>query len=134
MRDSNAGMIEIVDAVNLDNTYSAIIGLKLDMEFLSLRFEVSESDYPRIRNIVTFRPFENTAVGIYHYFFSGSYQKNTPKKEMAIINIRVEQLNQHKQFNFPISVNFVANLLWFGSVKEKSEVDRFIPNPPSTNN
>jgi hypothetical protein len=86
----------------------------------------STKDYFYIKNIISFRPFENTAVRPYKYFFSGSYRKNDPTDGMANISARVEQNKMSKQHFFPISNGYVANLLWFGQINERTTFEKFI--------
>jgi hypothetical protein len=122
MRDSSAGMIEIVDSLKMGDTYFSVIRLSLNDELFTLKFGISADDYSRIRNIVTFRPFENSGAGEYRYYFAKSYSRGYV---LSKISVRVEQLKQHKQFEFPVSKGYIANLLWFGQIKERAILNPF---------
>ena len=106
--------------------YFSIIKLARAGEILTLKFGISEQDYFYIKNIISFRPFENTAVGPYHYYFSGTYRKNHPTIGMADVSVRVEQNKVSKQHFFPVSNAFVANLLWFGQLNERTRFEKLI--------
>ena len=123
MRDSSAGMIEIIDSTKVDDNYFSIIKVCLNNETFVLRFGITPEDYPLIRNIVTFRPFENLAAGNYRYYFAKSYSRGDI---VSKISVRVEQSKQHKQFEFPVGNGYVANLLWFGQIKERTVLAPFI--------
>ena len=123
MRDSNDGMIEIVDSIKKDDSYFSIIRISFGNEILMLRFGITADDYSRLKNIVTFRPFENLGAGNYRYYFANSYSRGDI---VSKISVRVEQSKQHKQFEFPVGNGYVANLLWFGQIKERMVLAPFI--------
>ena len=126
MRDTHDGMIELLD-VNLDNgVYSSLIEHSINGELLKLRFSIVLSDYPRLKRILEFRPFENTGVAQYRYFFPISYRKDVENKDLAFINIRVEQLGRHKQYEFCISRKYISNLLWFNTIRDKKQIENLI--------
>jgi hypothetical protein len=126
MRDSSKGMIEILDSENQNDLYFSTIKLLRNDINLKLRFGITERDYYYIKNIVSFRPFENTGVSSYKYFFSGSYSKNSPTEGLATISVRVEQQKNSKQYGFQVSTAFVANLLWFDKVNDKAVLEAFV--------
>ena len=126
MRDTNENMIELLDVSNKNRIYSSLITHEINGEKLRLRFGIDISDYGLIKRILEFRPFENTGVAPYHYFFSLSYRKNTEKEGIAYTKIRVEQLDQHKQYEFELSSKYISNLLWFNSITSKKEVEKLI--------
>ncbi len=126
MRDTNEEMIELLDTSNKDNVYSALIKHKIADEDLKLRFAIEQADYGRLKRILEFRPFENTGVASYRYFFVLSYSKDNNNKDLAQTLIRIEQLDRHKQYQFDISRKFISNILWFNSLKDKKEIEQMI--------
>ncbi|MEJ7626160.1 MAG: hypothetical protein WKF35_04815 [Ferruginibacter sp.] len=126
MRDTNENMIELLETSNKDNIYSALIKLSIASEELRLRFGIEHADYGRLKQILEFRPFENTGVARYRYFFALSYRKDTKNQELVHTAIRVEQLDRHKQYEFVVSKKFVSNILWFNSLTDKKDIEPMI--------
>lgn len=126
MRDTNEGMIELLDASNEDNIYSAVIRHKISDEELKLRFSIEQADYARLMRILEFRPFENLGFVPYKYFFALSYYKDTENKGLVHTDIRVEQLDRHNQFEFVLSIKFLSNILWFHSLKDKELIEHMV--------
>jgi len=117
MRDSNENMIELLNASNIDSVYSSIIRHKIVDELLNLRFGIDQNDFEHLKRILEFRPFENTDVAPYRYFFVLAYRNDPDDNDLAYTDIRVEQLDRHKQFEFKISKKYIAKirkLLSFG--------------------
>lgn len=117
MRDNHDGLIELVEVFNSDNIFSCTISLDINKENLRLCFSIVPKDYVNLLNILQFRPFENTGVAPYRYFFLLSYQKK--ENNIAIISMRVEQLRGYKNFKFEVTQKLIANLLWFDSLTDK---------------
>ena len=115
-------MIEILDASQQNNNYSSTIQFIINDELIKLCFGILPIDFGHIKRIIEYRPFENTGVAPYKYFFVSSYRKDSTDLDIAFMNIRVEQLNRHKQFEFKISKKYISNLLWFKQLKNKSEI------------
>lgn len=113
MRDTNKDMIELLDVSNKDNIYSSLISNDIENQKLNLRFGIEPSDYSRLKRILEFKPFENTGIAPYRYFFASSY--GIIDNDLATIKVRVEQLDRHKQFEFILSKRYLSNLLWFAS-------------------
>ncbi len=124
MRDTNQHMIELLDVSNKDNIHSSLISYEIDGQKLNLRFGIEPLDYGRLKRILEFRPFENTGVAPNHYFFAFSYRKKD--NELAEINVRIEQLDRHKQFEFTVSKKYISNLLWIGSGLKLKDVETLI--------
>jgi len=125
MRDSNEGMIEIVGSQKNDSSYFSIIRLVWNSKDYTLKFGIVEEDYLNIKNIISFRPFENTGFSAYSYFFSGSYQKDHPTKGDSTMSVKVEQQNKSKQYYFKISTGYIANLIWFKQVDDQAILEQF---------
>jgi hypothetical protein len=111
---------------NKDNIYSAVIKHTIAGEELKLRFGIEQADYGRLRQILEFRPFENTGVAPYRYFFALSYGHDPVNEELMHTSIRVEQLDRNKQYKFDVSKKFLANILWFHSLTDKKDIEPMI--------
>lgn len=119
-------MIELLEAAKANNIYSSLIRHSVDGETLKLRFGIEQSDYSRLKRILDFRPFEDSGVAPYRYFFTLSYRNNPDNEKTAFISIRVEQLCRHKQYEFELGKNYISNLLWFDGLKETREIEELI--------
>ena len=126
MRDTNENMIELIDVSKTDNIYSSLIRHRISDEEMKLRFGIEQMDYGHLKRILEFRPFENTGVSPYRYYFALSYRKNLEDSDLAYIDVRVEQLDRHKQYEFKISKKYIANILWFNSLTDKKQIEKMI--------
>ena len=126
MRDSHDDMIELLGAENANNVFSSIIQYKINGEILKLRFGIVISDYSRLKRILEFRPYENTGVASYRYFFALSHRNDSDNENLAFIAVRIEQLDRHKQYEFQISKKYISNLLWFNQLTDKKDVEKLI--------
>lgn len=126
MRDKHENMIELLDVSKEDNIYSSLIAYTISREKLNLRFGIEKSDYPRLKRILEFRPFENTGFAPYRYFFALSYRPDSENDRIAIISVRVEQLGRNKQFEFELSKKYISNILWFSAITNKKEIEQLI--------
>ena len=126
MRDTNENMIELLNVSNSDNICTSLIRHKISGEELNLRFGIDIKDFGHLKKILAFRPYENTGVAPYRYFFALSYRIDTDNKDIAFTAVRVEQLDRHKQFEFKISKKYIANILWFNSLTDKNQIEKMI--------
>lgn len=126
MRDTSKGMIELLNVSKADNIYSSLIRHKILGETLNLRFGIDPIDYLHLKRISEFRPFENTGVAPYRYFLALSYRSYPDNNDLAYITVRVEQLDQHKQYEFKISKKYIANILWFKSLTDTKQIEQMI--------
>lgn len=126
MRDTNENMIELLDVSKENDVYSSLIKHQINGEFCRLRFGILTSDYGRLKRILEFRPFEHTGVSPYQYFFAQSLRKDSFNEDIVYTDIRVEQLDKHKQFEFQISKKYMSNILWFSQIKDKKEIEHLI--------
>ncbi len=126
MRDSNENMIELLKVSKTDNIYSSLIRHKISGEELNLRFGIDPIDFGHLKRILEFRPFENTGVSPYRYFFALAYRNDTDNSGLTFTDIRVEQLDRHKQFEFKVSKKYIANILWFNSLTDKKSIEQMI--------
>ena len=126
MRDNHDDMVELLDVENTNNLLSSIIQHKINGEILKLRFGIISGDYSRLKRILEFRPYENTGVASYRYFFALSYRNDPNDENLAFISVRVEQLYRHKQYEFLLSKKYISNLLWFNQLTDKKDVQKLI--------
>jgi hypothetical protein len=126
MRDTNENMIELLHVSNTDTIYSSLIRHKISGEELNLRFGIDPIDFGHIKRILEFRPFENTGISPYRYFFALTYRNDPDNSDLTFTDIRVEQLNRHKQFEFKVSKKYIANILWFNSLTDKKQIEQMI--------
>lgn len=124
MRDTNTGMIELIDVDKTDDIYSATIKHNIGGEMLILKFGINTEDYINLKRIFQFKPFLNSGSGRYSYYFTMSYLKDDDNITTAYI--RVEQLNIHKHYGFKVSKKLMANLLWFYTIENKSQIEEMI--------
>jgi hypothetical protein len=126
MRDTNENMIELLEVSRNNGIYSSLIKHKISGEDLKIRFSIDSIDYGHLRNIMDFRPYENTGVAKYYYFFAMSYRKDSENNNLAYTNIRVEQADRHNQYEFKVSRKYLSNILWFNSLKDKKDIENMI--------
>jgi hypothetical protein len=124
MKHFTNSMIEVLDASLADNNYSSVVQFFINDELVKIRFGILLIDFGHIMRILAFRPFENTGVAPYRYFFVLSYSKED--LGLAEIAVRVEQLDKHKQFRFKISQKYISNLEWFRQLNSKAEISQLI--------
>ena len=125
MGGSNKRKIQILKAEKRDDHYFSIIKLVRNDLDRTLQFGISENDYYCIKKITSFRPFEDSPVSSYRYFFEGSYSKNHPSVGLTTATFRIEQRKIGKNYRFPISTLFIANLLWFEMITDESVLKPF---------
>ena len=126
MRDSSNGMIELLEVEKSENNYSSLIVIEKNIEKIRLRFGIESFDYRMLQKVLEFRPFENTSVGNYRYFFTFSYRKDEKNSELAFAEILVEQNEKNNRFEFVLSRKYLSNLLWFESLTDKKEIEKFM--------
>lgn len=126
MRDTNENMIELLEVSRDNGIYSSLIKHKINEEDLKIRFSIDPVDYGNLRNILNFRPYENTGLAKYRYFFSLSYRKDSENTDLAYMYVRVEQADRHKQYEFKVSKKYVSNILWFKSLTDKKDIEAMI--------
>ena len=126
MRDTNENMIELLEVSRDNGIYSSLIKHKINGEDLNIRFGIESVDYVNLRNILDFKPYENTGVAKYHYYFALSYRKDSENMDVAYMNVRVEQTDKHKQYEFKVSKKYVSNILWFDSLTDKKDIEAMI--------
>jgi len=126
MRDTNKNMIELLNVSKTDNIYSSLIRHNISGEELNLRFGIDLNDFGHLKRILEFRPYENTGFAPYRYFFALSYRNDPDNNDIAFTDIRVEQLDRHKQYEFKISNKYIANILWFNTLTDKKQIEQMI--------
>ena len=126
MTDSSDGMIELLKVEKNESNFSSLIVIEKNTEKIKLQFGIESFDYRMLQKVLEFRPFENLSVGNYSYFFTFSYRKDEKNSELAFAEIRVEQNEKNKRFEFVFSRKYISNLLWFESLTDKKEIEKFM--------
>ena len=119
MRDTNEGMVELLDALRENNSYGCKASITLNTEEIMVKFGTNEQGWILLKKLLSFQPFENVSSGKYRYYFTSSYRQ---KGEDVLAGIRVEQGQRHKNFELELTKELNANLLWFFLKKDKTEV------------
>ena len=71
MRDNHDGMIEFIDAIEIEEKYFVRISLPLDGK--CYQFGVQKSGYNTIKRIFQYRPFDTLSGKRYRYFWDLSH-------------------------------------------------------------
>ena len=126
MRESNKNRIELLVITKNKDILSALVRQSLNQENLKVRFGINLADYNHLKRILDYRPFENTGFGPYRYYFVLSYRKDNGSSDLCYTNIRVEQLDRHKQYEFKISQKLMSDILWLYAVTDMKEIETMI--------
>lgn len=126
MRVDNEELIELLGVCNDENSYSSLIRCKIGGKILTLKFGIIPQDYGLVKRILEFRPFENTGVAPYQYFFTLTYKKHAEDEGFGYIQVKVEQLNRHKNFEFKVSHKYISNILWFKLLVNEDDVKNMV--------
>lgn len=119
-------MIELLDVLKTDNIYSSLIRHTISDKELKLRFSIAPIDFGHLKRILEFRPYENTGVAPYRYLFALGYRNAPDNSDLVFTDIRVEQLDRHKQYEFKISKKYIANIFWFNSLTDTKQIEQMI--------
>ncbi|GAB3868133.1 hypothetical protein GCM10028824_12200 [Hymenobacter segetis] len=122
-RETNEGMVQILDAVRENGFYGCKIRIILDDEEITMKFGTNEKGFMQLKKLLSFQPFESVEAGKYQYFYAGVYWE-TGTQELA--RIRIEQAKRHKQFEVELPKELGANLQWFKIAKDKSQLAHLI--------
>jgi hypothetical protein len=125
MRDTNEGMIEIIEAFKEGDRYFAIVEVPKNREKEKFRFGITANGYRALKKIFQFRPF-NTMPGMkYRYFYDGSMSiplgHNTD--ESIFLGIRCEIDIVGKSFDFQVPQDLASNLEWFSKLETFDEAE-----------
>lgn len=123
MRDTNEGMVQIIDAIKENGFYGCVARIALNNEEIQVKFGTNEMGYMLLKKLLSFQPFEKVSSGKYRYYFSGSYCQHG---ENVLAGVRIEQGQRHKKFELELSQELNANLLWFLIQKDKSQIAHLI--------
>ncbi|WP_426061628.1 hypothetical protein [Hymenobacter sp. B1770] len=123
MRDTNEGMVELLDALRENGFYGCKASITLGNEKVKVKFGTNERGWIMLKKLLSFQPFENVSFGKYRYYFTSSYRQNG---EDVLAGIRVEQGQRHKRFELELTKELNANLIWLILRKDKTEVAHLI--------
>jgi len=118
MRDNHQGYIEIRDAYEHEGLFFGVVRLTISSKTATFEFGVEQRGYLTLRKILQARPFDATPGVKCRYFFTGGY---STQFEKIAIQVRVEQGNQGKAFEFDSPRSLVSNLLWFDGLSNFRE-------------
>jgi hypothetical protein len=116
MRDNHAGMPEIVDALDENGNFFAVVQLERGGETKRFRFGISRNGYSALRHTLQLRPFDQAAGAQYRYFFVSRVRRT--EGDRVMMTVRVEQGRDGKQFEVESPRDVVANLMWFWELKD----------------
>lgn len=126
MRETNENMIELLEVSRSNDILSVLVRQNINQENLKVRFGISLVDFNCLKRILDYRPFENSGVGLYRYYFVLSYRKDPKNLDMCYMKIRIEQLDRDKQYEFLVSQKLMANILWLDTLTDKNEIETMI--------
>lgn len=110
MRDTNEGMIELLNTLKENDKYFAII--RINKENIHIfKFGISKSGYSALKKIFSNRPLERLPGVKYRHFWNGSFGGKIEGK--LFIGIRYEVSNRVKTFDMEAPKELVSNLKWF---------------------
>ena len=120
MRDNHKGMPEIVDAFEKEGQFFGVIEIEVDGIYKKCQFGASAAGYRALRKIMQLRPFEIMPGVKPRYYFTGSSGK-IPDSSECTTHVRVEQGKDGKQIDVRVPNDLLANLIWFGRIKDFQE-------------
>ncbi|GAA4051720.1 hypothetical protein GCM10022409_43230 [Hymenobacter glaciei] len=100
MRETNEGMVQILDALRENGFHGCKVRITLDSEDILVKLGMNEREFMQLKKLLSFQPFESIEAGKYRYFYAGVYWA-TATQELA--RIRIEQGKRHKEFEFEVS-------------------------------
>ena len=118
-------MVEIIGASKIaPYTYACEAIIRVEEEFMKVRFGIDELAYMLLKRLLAFQPFEKGGFGKYRYYFTGGYRKEDQYAKGAM-SIRVEQNSRYKTFGLESAQALTANLLWIQRFEAKAEAVPF---------
>ena len=124
MWDNRDSLTEILDAIEQDGKFFAIVQLERAAQKKRLRFGVNQQGYTTLKRILQLRPFDQLPGIKYRYFFVPSVGRLENNK--ATMAVRVEQGQTGKLMNVVADLDLVANLMWFHRLKDLQEAHHLV--------
>lgn len=118
MRDNHDGMIEFIDAIEVDEKYFVRIALPLG-GIKHYQFGVQKTGYNTIKRIFQYRPFDKLSVNQYRYFWDLSHGTD---ENGYFIGVRFEQESNYKSFPIKGCEKLASNLVWFSRIESPEEI------------
>lgn len=117
-------MVEIIGASKLaPYTYACEAIVRVEEEFMKVRFSIDELAYMLLKRMLSFQPFEKGGFGKYKYYFTGGYRKED--QYARAMYVRVEQNGRYKTFDLESTQALTANLLWIQKFETKEQATPF---------
>lgn len=120
MRDNHEGMVEITDTFEREGQYFGVVGIEVQGEYRKFRFGISHAGYRALKKVLQLRPFDTMPGVRQKYFFAEAYYKIQDSSDCGMY-VRVEQGKDGKQVDVRVPMDLLANLIWFGQIKDFSE-------------
>jgi len=117
MRDNNDGLPEIIKAVKRDDYCFLHLSVTIDCITKSFEIGISKESFRYIIKILSYHPFDTLPGLKYKYYFVPSILKNADNLT-CITQFRVVQGKNAKNFEFELTNDLFANLLWFFLLKD----------------
>ena len=117
MRDNSERLPEIVKATSIDGNYFLIVKVKINDVTKAYEIGISKKSYIYIGKVLSYRPFDNLPGLKYEYFFVPGISKNADNVACKTY-FRVSQGKNAKIFEFELTNELFANLLWFFELKD----------------
>ena len=92
-----------------------------------MEFSVDQAGYEALRKVLQSKPFAVTPGISHRYFFAGGVARQKLGGQPVTFHIRIESQGNAKTFDFSGPESLVANLIWFASLKEHTEVAHLKP-------
>jgi hypothetical protein len=123
MRDNHDGYPEIVDTYEREGQYFGAVRLGLTDGSPTVEFGVTEAGHAALKRILSARPFDALPGIRYRYFFAGSFiGAPKPNQDVFTFDVRIEQGDVAKKFQFSGPKTLLANLLWFLELKSVEQM------------
>jgi hypothetical protein len=112
MRDNNEGLPEIIKTTSRDGSFFVIIKVKINEISKTFEIGISQKSFSYIKKILSYHPYDNLPGLVHEYYFVPSISKNSDNMTCKTI-FRVVQGKNAKNFEFELTNELFANLLWF---------------------
>lgn len=123
MRIDKNELPEILEAIEQDGKYFAIVGLERMGADKQFKFGLNQNGYITLKKALQLRPFDQAPGVLYRYYFYPTVGRLN--KERATMAVRIEQGSEGKNIEVEADLELVANLKWFYELKDPKEAEKF---------
>src|ERR1700690_212518 len=123
MRGTHDGMPEILKAYQRGEFYFGVVRIDVSDGTAVFEFGVDYAGYIALRKVLQTRPFSNMPGIEYRYFYAGplGYGRRDKNEAPVTYDVRIEQGEDAKRFEFEGPTSLVSNLIWFMGLKNLNE-------------